>query len=199
MAYFPLSWAITIYLVMNAVGVALLLWDRHLARSRSRKWVNELLLQFVGLLGGATGMTAVMFATRHKLRKPKFYMTLPLMTLVHIALLTVVAMFGPHYDIKIEIEVTYVLLYLAVVSGVGMVLTFVDKHRARCDIERLSEDTLMLWAGLGGAAAMLLTMLSIRHKTRHIKFMLGLPIMILIQGGLFFCLWTFSDVVWFYY
>ena len=40
----------------------------------------------------------------------------------------------------------------------------------------------MLMGALGGAGAMLITMLMIRHKTKHIKFMLGLPIILVFQA-----------------
>jgi uncharacterized membrane protein YsdA (DUF1294 family) len=41
---------------------------------------------------------------------------------------------------------------------------------------------------MGGAIAMLLTMYAIRHKTKHIKFMLGIPLIILLQAALAFAL-----------
>jgi uncharacterized membrane protein YsdA (DUF1294 family) len=48
------------------------------------------------------------------------------------------------------------------------------RHRAR-------EMTLLILAAAGGSAVMLMTMLVIRHKTRHVKFMLGIPIIIMLQ------------------
>ena len=50
------------------------------------------------------------------------------------------------------------------------------KHRTR-------ESTLLLLSALGGSVAMLATMLIIRHKTKHVKFMLGIPLMILLQAA----------------
>jgi len=77
----------------------------------------------------------------------------------------------------------YVLLgYLALISLVSAVVTVADKIRSKKPgARRVPENTLMLLGALGGAAAMLMTMLMIRHKTRHIKFMLGLPIILLFQ------------------
>ena len=63
MTYIPLGWAIVYSVLMNGLGLCLMLWDRHLAKSRSRKWVNELLMLFVAFLGGAPAMLVVMFAT----------------------------------------------------------------------------------------------------------------------------------------
>ena len=199
MIYIPLGWAIVYYVLINALGAALLLWDRHLVKSRSRKWVNELLMQFVAFLGGAPAMMVIMYTTRHKLRKLKFNILLPLMTLVHLAVIVLVALFGPRFTFCVEVDILYVVLYLSVVSIVSMALTYADKHFARRNLRRVSEDTFMLWGGLGGAAAMLLAMLCFRHKTKHIKFMLGLPIMIILQGLLFFWLWVYCDFIIFMY
>ena len=49
---------------------------------------------------------------------------------------------------------------------------------------RVSEKSLLILALLGGSVAELLTMLKIRHKTKHKKFMIGLPVIIFLQGGL---------------
>ena len=40
---------------------------------------------------------------------------------------------------------------------------------------------LLLFSALGGSVAMFITMLIIRHKTKHVKFMLGIPIIMIVQ------------------
>ncbi len=54
---------------------------------------------------------------------------------------------------------------------------------------RVSEANLFIIAILGGSLVEYLTMLIVRHKTKHKKFMLGLPIIILVQAALIFVLW----------
>lgn len=77
------------------------------------------------------------------------------------------------------------ILYLAVVSLISIMLTIYDKGVSRRrKARRISEKALFLWALLGGCAAMYATMLSIRHKTNHKRFMLGLPLLLLLQGGI---------------
>lgn len=72
--------------------------------------------------------------------------------------------------------------YLTLISLLSSGVTIADKSRSgRAGARRVPENTLMLLGALGGAASMLVTMLMIRHKTRHIKFMLGLPIILLFQ------------------
>ena len=76
-----------------------------------------------------------------------------------------------------------ILVYLAGISLLSAILTVTDKIRAqRKGARRIPESTLMLLAALGGSVSMLLTMCLIRHKTRHIKFMWGIPIILLFQA-----------------
>lgn len=74
---------------------------------------------------------------------------------------------------------TYAVIYLTVMSIIALVLVLNDKNAAQ-NIRRLKERTFLVFV-LGGSAAMLLTMLAVRHKTRHTKFMFGIPLIILAQ------------------
>lgn len=83
----------------------------------------------------------------------------------------------------------FLLIYLAAVSVMAVTLTVSDKRRAKARRYRISEFTLMLFAALGGSVAMLLTMLMIHHKTRHAKFMVGIPVIIVLQLAFAFAVW----------
>jgi predicted MPP superfamily phosphohydrolase len=74
-----------------------------------------------------------------------------------------------------------VLVYFVVISLLAVYLTVRDKNAARNNTWRVKERTLLAVSVLGGSAAMLLTMLAVRHKIRRVKFMAGIPIIILIQ------------------
>lgn len=76
------------------------------------------------------------------------------------------------------------ILYGIIISLVALILTALDKSRAKHGGWRVPEKTLFAVALLGGAAAMFATMRVIRHKTRHKRFMLGLPTITLLQCGL---------------
>ena len=77
-----------------------------------------------------------------------------------------------------------VLVWWAVVSLTAVILTVYDKRAAkRRPRRRIPEKTLMWVAALGGAETMLLTMLLIRHKTLHKKFMIGLPLLIALHAA----------------
>lgn len=72
-------------------------------------------------------------------------------------------------------------VYIAAISLFAVIQTIFDKRRAVRGGWRVKESSLLLTAVLGGSVAMLLTMLVIRHKTRKKKFMLGIPVIIILQ------------------
>ncbi len=76
-------------------------------------------------------------------------------------------------------------LYLLIISIFAAIITVYDKIAAKkLPRNRIPEKTLMLTGFLGGAAAEYVTMQLIRHKTRHKKFMIGLPLMIVLHAAL---------------
>lgn len=75
----------------------------------------------------------------------------------------------------------YFFLYLIVVNIAAVIVTVHDKNAAEKHRRRISERMLLTISALGGAPAMYLTMLIISHKTRKRKFMLGIPIIFLID------------------
>jgi uncharacterized membrane protein YsdA (DUF1294 family) len=82
-------------------------------------------------------------------------------------------------------------LYFFAVSFIAVCLTVYDKLSAKARGRRVPEATLLLFSLLGGSAAMLITMLLIRHKTRHIKFMAGIPFIMAIQTVFIFMLYRY--------
>lgn len=75
------------------------------------------------------------------------------------------------------------ILGLAAITVIAAVVTAADKFCARHDLWRVPERVLWALAVCGGAAGMLLTMRLVRHKTKHRRFMIGLPILIAAQAG----------------
>lgn len=56
-----------------------------------------------------------------------------------------------------------------------------DKYKARKNLWRIPEATLMTIAALGGSLGSLLGMYTVRHKTRHPKFTIGIPLILALQ------------------
>lgn len=75
----------------------------------------------------------------------------------------------------------FLFLYYSAVSLIAVVITVLDKIHAKLGKRRIPEDFLLTWGLLGGALSEYLTMQIIRHKTKHKKFMIGLPIEIVFH------------------
>ena len=76
------------------------------------------------------------------------------------------------------------LIYFVLISLTASAAACIDKLKAKNGKRRISENTLILLGLFGGAAAEYITMKVIRHKTRHNKFMIGLPLFILFHSAL---------------
>ena len=73
------------------------------------------------------------------------------------------------------------LVYFLAVSLITALITAIDKYKAKRGSFRISEATLFTLAAIGGALGEYLTMRLIRHKTLHKRFMIGLPLIIILQ------------------
>ena len=73
------------------------------------------------------------------------------------------------------------IMYLLLMNALGLLLMIVDKSRARKRLRRISEANLFTVAALGGSPAVLFSMLVIRHKTKHKKFTVGIPLILSTQ------------------
>ena len=73
------------------------------------------------------------------------------------------------------------LIYLLTINAAGFALMLVDKWKAKKNCWRIPEATLMTVAALGGSIGSLLGMYTIRHKTQHLKFTLGIPLILAVQ------------------
>ena len=72
-------------------------------------------------------------------------------------------------------------LWLLAVNAAGFLLMGADKRRAILRAQRVPERVFLLLSVLGGAAGVLAGMVSFRHKTKHGKFALGVPAILLAQ------------------
>lgn len=75
----------------------------------------------------------------------------------------------------------FLYAYLLTVNASGFLLMLLDKQKAKKKRWRIPEATLMGVAVIGGSVGSLLGMYTFRHKTRHLKFALGIPAILLCQ------------------
>lgn len=77
--------------------------------------------------------------------------------------------------------IVQLIICWGLVSLAGIAVTIFDKLSAKRSGQRIPEFTLLLIAVLGAALPMYITMRLIHHKTRHKKFMIGLPLIFVLQ------------------
>ena len=75
-------------------------------------------------------------------------------------------------------------IYLLIINAIAFCLMLIDKYKARKNLWRIPEATLMAAALLGGGIGALIGMYTVRHKTRHAKFSIGIPLILLAQIAL---------------
>ena len=73
------------------------------------------------------------------------------------------------------------LVYLLLINATGFLLMLVDKIKAKRNLWRIPEATLMGVAAIGGSIGAIAGMNLFRHKTKHAKFFIGLPMILTLQ------------------
>lgn len=73
------------------------------------------------------------------------------------------------------------LVYLFLINALGFALMLADKRKAQKNRWRIPERTLITVALLGGSLGSIVGMHLFRHKTKHCKFAVGLPVILALQ------------------
>ena len=73
------------------------------------------------------------------------------------------------------------LVYLIIINALAFLLMLVDKYKAKKNLWRIPEGTLIGIAILGGSMGCLCGMYAVRHKTKRPKFTLGVPVILAAQ------------------
>ncbi len=68
-------------------------------------------------------------------------------------------------------------IYIFVINLVTFIVCGYDKSISRSGALRIPEKSLFLLSFAGGACGMLLGMALFRHKTKHLKFVVGIPLL----------------------
>ena len=85
------------------------------------------------------------------------------------------------------------VIYLALISLISIIVCIYDKvisKRERVEL-RIPEKVLLILSALGGSVAMYITMQITHHKTKHTKFMIGIPVIMILQAALVVCYFYF--------
>ena len=88
----------------------------------------------------------------------------------------------------------FLIMYLIIINAFGLLIMLIDKHNAIHDLRRIPERSLLLVALIGGSLGCFLGMRLFRHKTLHLKFSIGLPLIlalhVVLLGLLFYRLYA---------
>ncbi|WP_294404497.1 DUF1294 domain-containing protein [uncultured Clostridium sp.] len=72
-------------------------------------------------------------------------------------------------------------IYLTIINLIGFIVMFIDKSRAIHKEWRIPEKTLLMISAFGGSIGMFAGMHVFRHKTKHLKFTIGVPLIFIIE------------------
>ena len=78
-------------------------------------------------------------------------------------------------------ELKNIVIYLVIVNIIGFLAMYLDKQKAKKGSWRIQEKTLMMLTALGGGIGTLTGMYVFRHKTKKLKFTIGVPVIIIAE------------------
>ena len=81
-----------------------------------------------------------------------------------------------------------IISYLIIMNLIGFALMGIDKQKARKKAWRIPEATLFLFALCGGSIGSIIGMYAFRHKTKHWYFVVGMPLILVLQLVLIYVL-----------
>lgn len=74
-----------------------------------------------------------------------------------------------------------IIIWFLFINAATFIVYAIDKYKAVHHKWRIPEKTLILLAVAGGSIGALLAMYIVRHKTKHNKFRIGVPAILIVQ------------------
>ncbi|WP_054955702.1 DUF1294 domain-containing protein [Paenibacillus dakarensis] len=84
---------------------------------------------------------------------------------------------------------TALCVWFIFINAIAYLVMSEDKRRARLGKDRVPEKTLFLLAAVGGSLGVWVAMYRKRHKTRHLSFTIGVPLLLFLNAILYGYLW----------
>ena len=75
----------------------------------------------------------------------------------------------------------FIIMYLIIINLTGFAMMGIDKQKAKKGLWRIPESTLFLVAIIGGSVGSIIGMRLFCHKTKHWYFVLGMPLILVLQ------------------
>ena len=83
--------------------------------------------------------------------------------------------------LKEIIPIEYIIIYLVLINLIGLLAMYIDKKKAKKSSYRIKEKKLfyikILRGGIGSIAGMYL----FRHKTKKLRFTIGIPVILILE------------------
>lgn len=76
---------------------------------------------------------------------------------------------------------SFFIIVFFILNVLSFALMSIDKYRAIHKHWRIREKTFFILAAIGGSIGILFGMYILRHKTKHMSFVIGIPAIIIIQ------------------
>ena len=73
------------------------------------------------------------------------------------------------------------VIYLIVINILGFLVMGLDKHKAKMADRRIPENTLFMLTILGGGVGTIAGMYVFHHKTKKMKFKVGMPLILILE------------------
>ena len=73
------------------------------------------------------------------------------------------------------------VIYLIVINILGFLVMGLDKHKAKMAERRIPENTLFMFTILGGGIGTIAGIYVFHHKTKKMKFKVGMPLILILE------------------
>ncbi len=74
-----------------------------------------------------------------------------------------------------------IIIYFVIINIIGFLIMFIDKQKAKKGAWRIPEKTLFIITALGGGIGTIAGMYTFRHKTQKLQFIVGLPLITILE------------------
>ena len=73
------------------------------------------------------------------------------------------------------------IIYLLIINILGFLIMGIDKHKAKMGNRRIPENSLFMFTILGGGVGTIIGMYVFHHKTKKLKFTIGMPLILILE------------------
>ena len=84
-------------------------------------------------------------------------------------------------DIQNIFTTQNIIIYFIIINIIGFLIMYIDKQKAKKGKWRIPEKTLFIITALGGGIGTIAGMYTFHHKTKKLKFTIGLPTILILE------------------